>query len=34
MEAKNYSIGTIVQAVGPVIDVRFETGHLPALLTA
>jgi F-type H+-transporting ATPase subunit beta len=26
--------GTVVQAVGPVIDVRFEDKHLPALLTA
>jgi F-type H+-transporting ATPase subunit beta len=26
--------GTIVEAVGPVIDVRFEDKHLPALLTA
>ncbi|MDD5884424.1 MAG: F0F1 ATP synthase subunit beta [Erysipelotrichaceae bacterium] len=27
-------LGTVVQAVGPVIDVRFEDKHLPALLTA
>ena len=26
--------GEIVQAVGPVIDVRFPDKHLPALLTA
>ena len=26
--------GRVVQAVGPVIDVRFEDKHLPALLTA
>jgi F-type H+/Na+-transporting ATPase subunit beta len=31
---KDYLVGTIVQAVGPVIDVRFEEGHLPSLLTA
>ncbi len=31
---QDYSIGTIVQAVGPVIDVRYAEGHLPALLTA
>ena len=27
-------IGTIVQAVGPVIDVKFEGKHLPEILTA
>ena len=27
-------IGKVVQAVGPVIDVRFPDKHLPALLTA
>ena len=26
--------GTVVTAVGPVIDVRFDDKHLPALLTA
>ena len=26
--------GVVVKAVGPVIDVRFEDKHLPALLTA
>ncbi|MCQ2798412.1 MAG: F0F1 ATP synthase subunit beta [Bacilli bacterium] len=32
-EKKSY-IGRIVEAVGPVIDVRFEKKHLPPLLTA
>ena len=27
-------IGKIVQAVGPVIDVKFENKHLPEILTA
>ena len=34
-EKKNESlIGVIVQAVGPVIDVKFEDKHLPEILTA
>ena len=34
-EKKNESlIGIIVQAVGPVIDVKFEDKHLPEILTA
>ncbi len=33
-ENKDYKTGVIVQAVGPVIDVRFEEGHLPPLLNA
>ena len=32
MEKKNY--GIIVQAVGPIVDVRFEDQKLPNLLTA
>jgi len=31
---KQYLIGTIVQAVGPVVDVKFEKEHLPQLLSA
>ena len=31
---ENYSYGTIVQAVGPIVDVKFEKEHLPKLLTA
>ena len=35
MEKKNESlIGTIVESVGPVIDVKFEKKHLPEILTA
>jgi F-type H+-transporting ATPase subunit beta len=33
-ETKQELLGTVVQAVGPVIDVRFEDKHLPSLLTA
>ena len=32
MSTKN--IGKVVQVIGPVLDVRFEDGHLPELLTA
>ena len=28
------NIGKVVQVVGPVLDIRFENGHLPALLNA
>lgn len=34
MTEKNYEYGVIVQAVGPIVDVRFAEGHLPQLLTA
>ncbi len=30
----DYSYGTIVQAIGPIVDVKFEKEHLPKLLTA
>ena len=30
----NKNIGTVVQIMGPVMDVRFENGNLPALLNA
>ena len=34
-ESKNEALqGIVVQAVGPVIDVRFENKHLPEILTA
>jgi F-type H+/Na+-transporting ATPase subunit beta len=33
-QEKKALYGRVVQAVGPVIDVRFEDKHLPALLTA
>ena len=32
MQEKNY--GTVVQIIGPVLDIRFENGHLPNLLNA
>ena len=32
MEKQN--IGTIVQVIGPVLDIRFEDEHMPALLNA
>ena len=28
------NIGKIVQVIGPVVDITFEDGELPALLTA
>jgi len=28
------NVGKIVQIIGPVIDIRFENGHLPNLLNA
>ena len=28
------NVGKVVQVVGPVLDIRFENGHLPALLNA
>ena len=31
---KKENVGHVVQAVGPIIDVRFEDEHLPELLTA
>ncbi|MBE6927310.1 MAG: F0F1 ATP synthase subunit beta [Ruminococcaceae bacterium] len=32
MQEKNY--GVVVQIIGPVLDIRFENGHLPNLLNA
>lgn len=32
-DLKNQNIGYIVQAVGPILDVRFDNLHLPKLLT-
>ena len=32
MQEKN--IGTVVQVIGPVLDIRFPDGHLPDLLNA
>ena len=28
------NVGKVVQVVGPVLDIRFDNGHLPALLNA
>ncbi|WP_369524147.1 hypothetical protein, partial [Dubosiella newyorkensis] len=28
------NIGKVAQVIGPVIDVKFDEGHLPDLLTA
>ena len=28
------NIGKIVQIIGPVLDIKFESGHLPDLLNA
>ena len=28
------SIGTVVQVIGPVLDIRFKDGELPQLLNA
>ena len=28
------NIGKIIQIIGPVLDIKFENGHLPNLLTA
>ena len=28
------NIGTVIQVVGPVLDIRFAEGHLPQLLSA
>ena len=27
------NIGKVVQVIGPVVDVRFEAGHLPACVS-
>ena len=32
MQEKN--VGRVVQIIGPVLDIRFENGHLPDLLNA
>ena len=32
MQEKN--IGTVVQVIGPVLDIRFPDGHLPNLLNS
>src|ERR1700746_11925 len=34
MSQKHAAVGRIVQVIGPVLDVQFESGHLPAIYTA
>ena len=34
MAEKYAAIGRIVQIIGPVLDVQFEDGHLPAIYNA
>ena len=29
-----HNVGKVVQVIGPVLDIRFEDGHLPELLNA
>ena len=30
----NQNIGKVIQIIGPVLDIKFENGHLPDLLNA
>src|SRR5215471_3830463 len=32
--AKNSKVGRVVQVIGPVLDIQFEEGHLPAIYNA
>src|SRR6201981_560227 len=34
MSQKHAAVGRIVQVIGPVLDVQFEAGHLPAIYNA
>ncbi|MGZ5489052.1 MAG: hypothetical protein ACXWF4_11030, partial [Candidatus Aminicenantales bacterium] len=34
MDSKDVKIGTVVQVIGPVVDVKFEGGALPEIYTA
>jgi F-type H+/Na+-transporting ATPase subunit beta len=34
MAEKNKHIGRVVQVIGPVLDIQFEAGHLPAIYNA
>ena len=34
MAEKTNAIGRVVQVIGPVLDVQFEAGHLPAIYNA
>ena len=33
-EEKKVNVGRVVQVIGPVLDVEFESGHLPELYSA
>jgi len=33
-EQKYAGVGHVVQVIGPVLDVQFESGHLPAIYNA
>src|SRR5437899_6597201 len=34
MAEKYAGVGHVVQVIGPVLDIRFEAGHLPAIYNA
>ena len=34
MAEKIAAVGHIVQVIGPVLDIQFESGHLPAIYNA
>jgi len=34
MTEKHGAIGRVVQVIGPVLDIQFEAGHLPAIYNA
>ena len=34
MATQTQQVGKIVQIIGPVVDVEFEAGHLPAIYNA
>ena len=34
MDKNSKNIGTVTQIIGPVLDIRFEEGHLPELNNA
>ena len=33
-QAKTTKTGRVVQVIGPVVDIEFEAGHLPAIYNA
>src|ERR1700755_3649014 len=34
MAEKKLGVGRVVQVIGPVLDIQFEEGHLPAIFNA